>query len=276
MILMDGKTLRDELLEEYRVQIAGGKLAIRLDIITVGENEANEVYVRNKVKYASYVGCDVVTHHLNEDTSEEEIIALIEKLNTDESVTGIILQSPIPKGLNFKKCANRICAFKDIDGFTSENVSKLYAHEDGLMPCTVEGILTLLEHYKIDVMGKNVTVIGRSEIVGKPLAIAFLNENATVTVCHSKTEDLKTHTENADIVVSAVGQRNLITGEMVKDGFIGIDVGINRSEGKLCGDFDFDGVKDKASFLTPVPGGVGPMTVAMIINNLIKAKKMKR
>lgn len=276
MTLMDGKSLRDELLQKYKEKIEKESLDIRLDIITVGEDAASEVYVRNKVKYATEVGIEVVTHKLANSVGEKDIIELIDELNSNDEVTGIILQSPIPDGLDFKKCAGRIDHHKDIDGFTLHNIGNLYLGNVSLVPCTVKGIMVLLEHYKIDLKGKNVTVVGRSEIVGKPLTLALINRDATVTVCHSKTRDLIEHTKNADIVISAVGKKGVITEEMVADGFVGIDVGINRIDGKLYGDFDYEGVASKASFITPVPGGVGPMTVAMIIDNLIIAKTMKR
>lgn len=276
MTLMDGKSLRDELLQKYKEKIEKESLDIRLDIITVGEDAASEVYVRNKVKYATEVGIEVVTHKLANTVGEKDIIELIDELNLNDEVTGIILQSPIPEGLDFKKCAGRIAYHKDIDGFTLHNIGNLYLGNESLVPCTVKGIMVLLEHYKIDLKGKNVTVVGRSEIVGKPLTLALINRDATVTLCHSKTLDLIEHTKNADIVISAVGKKGVITEEMVANGFVGIDVGINRIDGKLYGDFDFEGVASKASFITPVPGGVGPMTVAMIIDNLIIAKTMKR
>ena len=276
MIILDGKKYRDELLEEYKKLIEDEKLTIRLDIIIVGHDEASEIYVRNKVKFASFVGIKVVTHELESTVLEENIIDLIEELNCNEEVTGIILQSPISDGLDFDACASKIAPRKDIDGFTMMNIDKLYHGVEALIPCTVKGIIMLLEHYGVDLEGKNVTIIGRGNIVGKPLALALTNKNATVTLCHSKTENLAFHTKHADIVISATGKRNLVTENMVKDGFIGVDVGINRTGGKICGDFDYEEVKDKASMITPVPGGVGPMTVAMIIDNLIKAKRMEK
>lgn len=276
MTILDGKSYRDEKIREYKKTIEEEKLAIRLDIITVGDDAASEVYVRNKVKYATLVGIEVVTHKLEADIDEETLISLIDELNENDEVTGIILQSPIPKHLDFDACASRIVGYKDIDGFTANNIDRLYHNREELVPCTVKGIIALLEHYGINLEGKNVTIIGRGGIVGKPLSLALSNRNATVTLCHSKTVNLADHTMCADIVVSAVGRRNIVTKDMVKDGFIGIDVGINREDGKLYGDFDYENVKDKASFITPVPGGVGPMTVAMIIDNLIIAKRMEK
>lgn len=272
MIKIDGVALRDKLLEEYKKRIEQDKLTLRLDIITVGVDPASKVYVKNKVKYATYCGIKVVTHELDEKIEESELIELIKKLNDDDEVTGIILQSPISSQLDFDKCAGNIVYYKDVDGFTKENTYRLYHKKDGLVPCTVKGIIKIFDSYGIDLVGKNVTIIGRGNIVGKPLALALENKDATVTLCHSKTKNLKVHTKDADIVISAVGKRNVVTKDMVKEGFIGIDVGINRVDGKLYGDFDYDPLAKMASYITPVPGGVGPMTVAMIIENLILAK----
>lgn len=273
MTIIDGVGLRDRMLEEYENIIQTENLKIRLDIITVGDDAASEVYVKNKVKYAGGCGIEVVRHKLDADVKTEELEELIDTLNAESSVTGIILQSPIPKHLDFDFLSGKIDYRKDVDGFTKENVYRMYQGRECLMPCTVKGIMKLLEHYDIDLKGKNVCVVGRGAIVGKPLAVALTNADATVTLCHSKTCDLASHTKVADIIVCAVGKKGLITADMVKEGFIGIDVGINRENGKLYGDFDYENVVSKASYMTPVPGGVGPMTIAMIIDNLIKAKK---
>lgn len=275
MTIIDGVGLRDRMLEEYENIIQTENLKIRLDIITVGDDMASEVYVKNKVKYAGGCGIEVVRHKLAADVKTEELEELIDTLNAEVCVTGIILQSPIPKHLDFDFLSGKIDYRKDVDGFTKENVYRMYQGRECLMPCTVKGIMKLLEHYDIDLKGKNVCVVGRGAIVGKPLAVALTNADATVTLCHSKTCDLASHTKVADIIVCAVGKKGLITADMVKEGFIGIDVGINRENGKLYGDFDYENVVSKASYMTPVPGGVGPMTIAMIIDNLIKAKKMQ-
>lgn len=275
MKILDGKKYRDELLEKYKYQIESENLQIRLDIILVGNDYSSQIYVRNKIKYCEFVGIKTVLHHLDENIKEEELIELINDLNNDNSVTGIILQSPIPDHINFKKCAGLIDSKKDIDGFTMKNIDSLYHNQELLVPCTVKGIIKLLEHYNIPIQGKNVVIVGRGEIVGKPLSLALTNRNATVTLCHSKTKNLGEITKNAEILISAVGKEKLITGDMVKNDFIGVDVGITRtSEGKICGDFDFENVKEKASYITPVPGGVGPMTIAMIIDNLIYTCKL--
>ena len=273
MIIIDGKKYRDELLEKYEKEIKENGLDITLAIILVGSNDASKIYVRNKIQFCEKVGIKVNLYSLDENTSENEVIKLIEKLNTDETITGIILQSPVPNGINFDKCANIILPNKDVDGFTSENVKALYSGSEKIIPCTVKGIIKLLEHYEIKLKGARIVIVGRSEIVGKPLSLALTNRDATCTLCHSKTENLKDFTKDADIVISATGKAKIIKSDMVKNDFIEIDVGINRDNGVLCVDFDFEDVKEKAKFLTPVPGGVGPMTIAMIIDNLIYMKR---
>lgn len=278
MIKIDGKKYKSELLDEYREKIAKDKLEIRLDIIFVGDNSASEIYVKNKLEAAEYVGIKTNLHHLDENTTTKDVESLIKSLNEDRKVTGIILQSPVPSLVDFDYCAGLIDANKDIDGFTKSNIFALYNNDEELLPCTVKGIIKLLAHYDVKLEGKNVVIVGRSSIVGKPLALALINRNATVTVCHSKTQDLASYTKNADILISAVGKPGLITEDMVKDGFIGIDVGTTRvfdeslGKNRLKGDIDFEGTSKKAAYLTPVPGGVGPMTVACVIENLIEAK----
>ena len=237
----------------------------------VGEDPASKIYVRNKSKACDEIGIKFEEFLLPEETKMEELLSLIDSLNNREDVNGILLQSPLPRGLDINEAFARISPEKDVDGFNPVNVGKLCIGEDSFIPCTPLGIIRMLEEYKIDIEGKNVVVIGRSNIVGKPTANCLLKKNATVTICHSKTKDLRNYTLNADILVSAVGKINLVTSDMVKDGAVVIDVGINRKEdGKLCGDVDFENVKEKCSFITPVPGGVGPMTIAMLMNNIIK------
>ncbi len=268
MQIISGTEVRKELLEEYRKTISKENLKISLVIIQVGDNPSSNTYIRNKLKYTKEVGIKAKLMKLDESITEEELINIIKKLNRSK-VTGIILQSPLPSHINFTKCARLIKDSKDVDGFSSNNLFAIRDNNEKIIPCTVKGILKLLEYYKIDVEGKNVVVIGRSNIVGRPLADALINRNATVTLCHSKTKNLEEYTKRADILISAVGKANLITKDMVKENFIGIDVGINIVNDKLVGDFN-QNVCDKASYLTPVPGGVGPMTVAMIIDNLIE------
>ena len=269
-MILDGKKLRDELLVQYKEKIKEEKLNITLAIILVGNNEASKLYIKNKEKYCTEVGIKVDKYLLAEDTSEEVLINLIKDLNEDEKVTGIILQSPVPDGIDFDKCSGMILPSKDVDGFTKDNVYNLYLNKKSILPCTVKGIIKLLEHYNIEINGKNVAIIGRGNIVGKPLAMALENRNATVSLLHSKTKDLKMFTKDADIVVVACGIPKLLKKDMIKEGSVVIDVGISRVDGKIVGDIDFDNIKDIATFVTPNPGGVGPMTVAMIIDNLIE------
>ena len=269
-MILDGKKLRDELLVQYKEKIKEEKLNITLAIILVGNNEASKLYIKNKEKYCTEVGIKVDKYLLAEDTSEEVLINLIKDLNEDKEVTGIILQSPVPNGIDFDKCSGMILPSKDVDGFTKDNVYNLYLNKKSILPCTVKGIIKLLEHYNIEINGKNVAIIGRGNIVGKPLAMALENRNATVSLLHSKTKDLKMFTKDADIVVVACGIPKLLKKDMIKEGSVVIDVGISRVDGKIVGDNDFDNIKDIATFVTPNPGGVGPMTVAMIIDNLIE------
>lgn len=269
-MILDGKKLRDELLVQYKEKIKEEKLNIALAIILVGNNEASKLYIKNKEKYCTEVGIKVDKYLLDEDTSEEVLINLIKDLNEDEKVTGIILQSPVPDGIDFDKCSGMILPSKDVDGFTKDNVYNLYLNKKSILPCTVKGIIKLLEYYNIEINGKNVAIIGRGNIVGKPLAMALENRNATVSLLHSKTKDLKMFTKDADIVVVACGIPKLLKKEMIKEGSVVIDVGISRVDGKIVGDIDFDNIKDIALFVTPNPGGIGPMTIAMIIDNLIE------
>lgn len=269
-MILDGKKLRDELLVQYKEKIKEEKLNITLAIILVGNNEASKLYIKNKEKYCTEVGIKVDKYLLDEDTIEEVLINLIKDLNEDEKVTGIILQSPVPDGIDFDKCSGMILPSKDVDGFTKDNVYNLYLNKKSILPCTVKGIIKLLEYYNIEINGKNVAIIGRGNIVGKPLAMALENRNATVSLLHSKTKDLKMFTKDADIVVVACGIPKLLKKEMIKEGSVVIDVGISRVDGKIVGDIDFDNIKDIALFVTPNPGGIGPMTIAMIIDNLIE------
>ena len=271
MQIISGTETRKKLLEEYKEIISKNNLKISLVIIQVGDNEASNTYIRNKLKYTKEVGIKSKLMKLDESITEEELISIIKKLNRSKT-TGVILQSPLPSHIDFTKCARLIKDSKDVDGFSTNNLFGIRDNNEQIIPCTVKGILKLLEEYNIDLVGKNTVVIGRSNIVGRPLADALINRNATVTLCHSKTKNLEEYTKNADIVISAVGKPNLINKDMVKKDFIGIDVGINIVDGKLVGDFNKD-VEEKAAYLTPVPGGVGPMTVAMIIDNLIILKE---
>lgn len=275
--LIDGKALaqkvREELKEEVNLLKENG-INPKLAVILVGEDPASKIYVKNKSKACEDVGIEFEEFLLNENTTMDELLGLIEKLNNREDINGILLQSPIPKHLDINKAFAMINYKKDVDGFNPMNIGKLLIGEDTFISCTPYGIIKMLEEYNIKIEGQNVVVVGRSNIVGKPLAQCLLNKNATVTICHSKTHDLAKHTKDADILISAVGKLNLITEDMVKEGAVVIDVGMNRKEdGKLAGDVDFESVSKKASYITPVPGGVGPMTIAMLMNNVVKACK---
>lgn len=272
-MILDGKALRDKILEELKSKIEKENLHIKLAIILVGDNEASKIYIKNKEKACEKVGIEVSKYLLSKDTTEEELINLIKELNSDEEVTGIILQSPVPSHIDFDKCSGTIKSEKDVDGFTKDNVYNLYLNHDTILPCTVAGIIRMLDEYDITLDGASVVIVGRGNIVGKPLGLALLNKNATVIYTHSHTHDLKTFTKNADIVIAACGVPKLITKDMVKNGATVIDVGVSRVDGKIVGDVDFDEVKNVASYITPNPGGVGPMTVAMIIDNLVYMKE---
>lgn len=244
--------------------------APKLVVILVGNNPASQVYVAGKSKACSQVGIASQIYHMDENTTEAQLKKVIVSLNKDKSVNGILLQLPLPDHLDEKKMIDLISPEKDVDGLTKTNLGKLLSCDDsGLYGCTPSGIIELLKYYKVDLKGKDVVIINRSLLVGKPLALMFLNNNSTVTICHSKTKNLKEKTLNADIVVVAVGKKHFLTEDMVKEGTIVIDVGINRDEEtkKLCGDVDFENVSKKASLITPVPGGVGPMTIAMLLKN---------
>lgn len=274
-ILMDGKKIQMEIIDELKQEVALIKDKIKLVVIQVGEDEASCVYIRQKKKMAELVGYEFLHIRYSEKVTTDEIIKEIDKLNEDSSVTGILVQMPLPKGIDEKKIQNRISAMKDVDGLGIENTGKLMHNEEALYSCTPYGIMELIKRYNISLEGKNVVVVGKSNLVGKPMGMMMLNAKATVCICHSKTKNLEEYTKRADILVVAVGKSRLITREMIKDGAIVIDVGINRLDTGLCGDVDFNGVVDKCSYITPVPGGVGPMTVAMLLKNLLKAYKMQ-
>lgn len=277
MILIDGKgtakrireTLKNEVEELKKINI-NPKLAV----IMVGDNSASQIYVRNKSKACNEIGIEFEEHLLPENTTQNELIDLIEKLNNRKEINGILLQSPIPDALDINEAFRKISPEKDVDGFNPINVGKLVLNQNTFISCTPFGIIKLLEEYGISIEGKQAVIVGRSNIVGKPMSSCLLNKNATVTICHSKTKDLPSITKQADILVAAIGKSEFITEDMVKEGAVVIDVGINRDEnGKLKGDVDFENVSKKASYITPVPGGVGPMTIAMLMYNVVKAAK---
>ena len=276
MTILDGKKLKQEILDEVKNKIAEYNAKMKLAIIQVGNNEASNIYIKQKLNACEYVGIEGILHKLDEGVSQEELLSLIERLNNDPDVYGIILQSPIRKDLDFDYCSNQIQGDKDIDGFTRDSVYENYINEAEILPCTVKGIITLLDKYEINLDGANVVIVGRGNIVGKPLMLAMLNKNATVTVAHSHTKNLVDVCKNADVLISAVGQKGLITAEHVKEGAVVVDVGITRVDGTIYGDVDFDNVKDKASYITPVPGGVGPLTVASIMLQMLEIYERRK
>lgn len=276
-VIIDGKELAKKTRESLKLDCENLKengIIPKLAVIMVGDNPASKVYVKNKSKACSEVGIEYEEYILNDDINQEELITLIEKLNNRNDINGILLQSPIPNHLDINEAFRTISYKKDVDGFNPVNVGKLTLGQDTFVSCTPYGVMRMFEEYNIDIEGKNVVILGRSNIVGKPLIQCCLNKNATVTVCHSRTKELKEYTKRADVVIVAIGKSKFLTEDMVKDGVVVIDVGINRGEdNKLTGDVDFENVKNKASYITPVPGGVGPMTIAMLMNNVIKAAK---
>ena len=278
--IIDGKELAKKIRKNLRTECDELKekgIIPKLAVIMVGNNLASKVYVKNKSKACEDVGIEYDEYLLGEDATQEELINLIKELNNNKEIHGILLQSPIPKHLNINEAFKAITYSKDVDGFTPSSVGKLCIGEDTFISCTPFGVMKMFEEYDIDLTGKDVVILGRSNIVGKPLIQCCLQKNATVTVCHSKTKNLKEHTKRADIVIAAIGQSKFLTEDMVKEGAVVIDVGINRGEdGKLTGDVDFENVEKKASYITPVPGGVGPMTIAMLMNNVIKAAKQTK
>ena len=277
--ILDGKAVAKKIKENLKKEVEELKqngVFPKLAVIMVGNDPGSKIYVRNKSIACEEVGIEYEEYLLDENTTMEELLGLINKLNQDISVNGILLQSPIPKGLDINEAFKTIAPEKDVDGFNPCNVGKLCLGQDSFVSCTPYGIIKLLEDYGIEIEGKDAVVVGRSNIVGKPMMQCLLNKNATVTICHSKTMKLDRVTKKADILVVAIGKSKFITKDMVKEGAIVIDVGINRGEdGKLCGDVDYDEVSEVASYITPVPGGVGPMTIAMLMHNIVKAAKMK-
>lgn len=265
---IDGKIISTKIKEELKAEIKTYMIKPCLAVIQIGNDEASNVYISAKQKACSEVGIYLKHIKFDEDSREIEIINKIIELNNDEYVHGILLQLPIPEKFNEEKLINYISRNKDVDGLTDINVGKLINNKKCLVSCTPQGIIKLLEESGVSIPGKNVVIVGRSKLVGKPLISLFLNNDATVTVCHSKTNNLKDFTKNADILVVAVGKKHLITEDMVKKDSVVIDVGINKIDGKLYGDVDYENVKNKVSLITPVPGGVGPMTVAMLLCNV--------
>lgn len=284
MKILDGKKVADDILKIVKddmalVNNAGGH--IKLAVIQVGDDSASNVYIKNKSRVCDSVGIEHETYKLGSDVGESELVALIEKLNDDKTVTGILLQLPLPPHLQENYLVNLIKPEKDVDGFCYVNQGMLmskssYILQEGIIPCTPLGILNILAYYDIDIAGKNCVVVGRSNIVGVPMALMLSHNNGTVTLCHSHTKNLKNICCNADILICAIGKSKFFTKDYIKDGAVVIDVGINRDEnGKLCGDVDFDGVSDMDISITPVPGGCGPLTVVSLMSNCISAYEMQ-
>ena len=272
--LINGKEVAEKIKLQVKEEIKSLGKDVTLAVVIVGDNPASKVYVNNKKKACKLVGIQSLEYGLPENTSEDELLSLIDRLNNYNYVDGILVQLPLPRHINTDMVIERINPEKDVDGFTAINTGKLWLGQYDIAPCTAIGVIKLLDYYNIDIAGKHCVIVGRSNIVGKPVAALMLERNATVTVCHSKTQNLYDITRTADILITAVGKPKFITRDMVKDGAVVIDVGINRDEnGKLYGDVDFENVKDKTTAITPVPGGCGPMTVAMLVKNTLEAAK---
>lgn len=273
--IIDGKKISGELKEELKIKVRGLKengVEISLAVIQVGSDQASSVYVNNKKKACAYLGINSLAYELEENVSETELLELIYELNDNPVVNGILVQLPLPRHINEERIIKAIIPSKDVDGFHAENVGAMCIGQSGFLPCTPAGIIQLLKRSGIEIEGKECVIAGRSNIVGKPMAMLLLRENGTVTIAHSKTKDLKEVTRRADILVAAVGKPKFFTADYIKEGAVIIDVGIHRNaDNRLCGDVDFDNVFDKAGAITPVPGGVGPMTIAMLMNNCVES-----
>lgn len=278
--IIDGKAISSQIKEELKGKVAELKaqgIEICLAVIQVGSDSASSVYVGNKKKACEYVGMKSLAYELSEETTEEELIKLIHELNERKDVNGILVQLPLPNHIQEEKVLNTISPLKDVDGFHPQNVGALCIGQSGFVSCTPSGIIQLCKRSGIEIAGKECVVIGRSNIVGKPMALLLLHENGTVTITHSRTKDLKEVTKRADILVVAIGKPKMITADYVKEGAVVIDVGIHRNaDNKLCGDVDYDDVAPKCSAITPVPGGVGPMTIAMLMNNCVESVYLQR
>lgn len=275
MFLLDGRKVKEVGLENLKSKLAKLDKTLTLAVIQIGNDPASNIYVSNKNKTATKLCCNFIHIKFDETVEEKEVLEKIDELNYDEDIDGILVQMPIPKHLNETLIQNRVKSYKDVDGLTDINAGLLVHNKDSLISCTPHGILTLLNYYDIKISKKHVVIVGRSNLVGKPLINLMLNNDATVTVCHSKTENLSDITKTADILIVAVGRPNFIKEDMVKDGAVVVDVGINRVDDKIVGDVDFDSVSKKVSAITPVPGGVGQMTILELFNNLYKAYHLR-
>ena len=270
---LKGKEVSAYLREEIKKEVAKLEKKPKMVDIQIGYNPASDIYIAGKEKASNEVGIIFECLRYDENEDEENIIAKIKEMNNDPEINGIFIQSPVAKGFNEIKLMNTVIPEKDVDGLTYLNAGKLMNNIESMVSCTPNGIIKMLEYYDIDIEGKNVVIVGRSNLVGKPLMNLFINKNATVTLCHSKTVDLKAHTKKADILVVAVGKKHLVNRDMIKKGCVVIDVGINRVDGKIYGDVDYNDVYDKVKYITPVPGGVGPMTVTMLLYNVLEGYK---
>ena len=272
MKILDGKALSAQVRAQLKEKIETSNKQPGLAVVIVGEDPASQIYVRNKIKACAEVGVRSYSYELPDTASQQDLETLLSTLAADEKVDGILLQLPLPKGFDAESAMSKIPFEKDVDGFSAQNLGLLALNKAYMVACTPLGVMHLLQSSGVDLCGKRAVVLGRSDTVGKPMALLLLNANATVTVCHSKTANLKEICKKADILISAIGKPKFVTEDMVKDGAVVVDVGINRDEnGKLCGDVDFERVAEKTSFITPVPGGVGPMTIAMLMYNTVKA-----
>ena len=274
--IIDGKKIADRILNDIKGKIKNMKEKPGLAIVLVGNNPASEIYVSSKEKAFKEVEGYCERHNLSKDINEMELLNLLNQLNNNPKIHGILVQLPLPNQIDENLITNSIVPHKDVDGFTSLSLGRLFSGHEIIAPATARAVIHLIESTGIKIEGKNAVVVGRSNIVGKPVAMMLLEKNATVTVCHSKTKNISEHTKKADILVAAAGKPKLITKEMVKEGAVVIDVGINRVNGKITGDVDFENVKEVAGFITPVPGGVGPMTIAMLMENTLKAMELAR
>lgn len=274
--IIDGKEIKKQLLDELKEEVSKLEIKPSLVVIQVGDNDASNVYIKQKAKMADYVGYDYKHIKLSEDITTEEVIEIIDGLNNDKKINGVMVQMPLPNHIDTEIVQNAVIPIKDVDGLSDFNAGLLFHNKDALYSCTPYGVMELLKRYKIQVEGRHVVVVGRSNLVGKPMSMMLTNAGATVTLCHSKTVDLSKYTKDADILISCVGKANFITADMVKEDSVVIDVGITRSESGLCGDVKFDEVASKTKYITPVPGGVGPMTVAMLGSNVLKAYYMQQ
>ena len=273
-IILDGKTVSQRIKDSIKTEVGNIKVKdnkdITLAVILIGDDAGSQVYVRNKEKACEKVGIKSVTYRLEANTTQAEAEQLIKKLAVNKAVHGILLQLPVPKHLNTDNLVNLVPVYKDVDGLTDENMMRLFTNKKGIRPCTPSGVIELLKAYDIPIAGKNIVIIGRSNLVGKPLSVMLTNENATVTLCHSKTQNISAITKTADIIVCALGRPKFLTADIVKEGCVVIDVGINRLDSGLCGDADFENILPKAYAITPVPGACGPMTIAELLSNTVR------